>query len=274
MRHTGPPWMAFLWFGIELALVVAVCTGIDSRRQKAPATEAPAAMKVFPEWFSIAVAPPGTSGGGRILRRDSPEATKRLLEKIPSKELGHIVFDPLDHMTVGKKERIDAAITLGDVVDAVARFSGKGKPMVEGLRVASRMCVKLIGTDFIIDSRNTECQSIETSVRPFEPTLWAWDVTPKKPGRLSLTIQGTRILPVPKDGDLPRDLPAFERTILVNADRWYSFSRWMADNKAWFSPVMISSGISIGVPFVGWLYKKLRRRPRRQRTIKRRSYRR
>ena len=147
MRHTGPPWMAFLWFGIELALVVAVCTGIDSRRQKAPATEAPAAMKVFPEWFSIAVAPPGTSGGGRILRRDSPEATKRLLEKIPSKELGHIVFDPLDHMTVGKKERIDAAITLGDVVDAVARFSGKGKPMVEGLRVASRMCVKLIGTD-------------------------------------------------------------------------------------------------------------------------------
>lgn len=260
MRHTEGVWRVFLWFVLELAGAAVVASVIIFSLRQTPAIP-PDSSDGQIRWVPVVVDAPGTSGAPRIRRRVDPKAVRQGLEAVPQKDLGQIVFNPPEHMIVGQEEPIDAAITLGDVKAAIEQFIGKGKVTEAELRVASRMRVKLFGDDFRIKERSTEEQSISIDKAPFEATLWRWDLTPLRPGRLPLKLRATRIMAVPKDGDVPRDLLSFERTIVVKADLWYSVGHWTGDNKTWVIPL----AVSLAIPACGRLIYKLRRRKRRRR---------
>lgn len=255
-----PPWKAFVHLAFTLAAVFVLCLLLLLfHKQKAQRSPAPSPG---PEWYAIAIDAPGTPGH-RVLRPVRPRiVTKQGVESLPKNDIGKIIFNPLDRMTVGKMERVEAIITLSDVAEAIARLKGKGRLQIEQVKVASAMIVKLVGNDFKIIDLNTSQQSVDLRSVDAEPTYWAWNVMPLKPGKLPLTITATRVIQITGDGQVPRDLPSFERVIVVDADRWYSASHWIDDNKTWFIPTVLTLGINGLIPLGTWLVRRHRRRNR------------
>lgn len=208
-----------------------------------------------------------TTSGARVQRPFNPiKAARQAIQDIPDKELGKIVFNPPDHMIVGKEESMEAVITLTDVASVIARLKGKGKPQVEDIRVASRMRLRLIGPDFTIDDRSSPEQWVDAS----ESTNWSWHLTPKRAGVLVLTLRATRVMEIEGDGQVPRDLPSLDRSIIVTSDYWYSSKHLLGDNRNLIAPAIVSLTISLIVPWIGNLRKK-RRLARHRRDAMRRK---
>jgi hypothetical protein len=249
MRHTAGIWRAFLWFALNLVGAAAVSSLAIAFLHRAPPIPSPAPSDAeIRLWVPVVVDAPGTAGAPRTYRQVGPKQIRQAIEAVSADKLGHILFNPPEHMTTGQEEPIDAAITLGDVEAAIRKFIGKEKVTEAQLAVSSRMRVKLLGEDFKINEYSSEEQTVDID-KPFGPTLWNWRVTPVKPGRLHLTLRATRIMAVPKDGDVPRDLPSFERTIIVTANPWYSVGRWADDNEKWAIPL----GVSLAAQACGWV---------------------
>lgn len=222
-------------------------------------------------WVPVVVDASGTRGTTpRTLRQVNPKEVKKVLETIPQKDLGQIVFNPPRYMTVGLEEPIEAAITLGDVEAAIRQFVGKGIVTKANLTVSSRMRVKILGEDFKIKEYSSEEQTVDIGKPSFEPTLWKWRITALKSGQLPLTLRATRIMAVPRGGDVPRDLPSFEYRIIVTANRWYSIEHWTSDNRTWAIPLAVSPAVPAFGKAFHWLKFGMNRR-KRKRVSRRRS---
>ena len=252
-RHTGETWKAVLHFLISATYVVLFCVVMAPRPADRTAHPRPGAIT----WYSIATTPP-TTGGGRVFVRKPSPTPKQSVQSVPPDKLGRIVFNPPDHMIVGKPELVEALITPSDLDQGVSRMmgslKGRGTPQVKPLLVSSRMRVNLVGQDFTIRRISS---SDEQWVDESEPTPWSWDVEPKRAGNLILTIKVTRVMLVSGDGLVSRDLPSLTQPVVVKADYWYSTVNWIGANTTLIIPAAVSLTISLLVP---WVREHLRKR--------------
>ena len=114
---------------------------------------------------------------------------------------GKIAFRPPEEMIVSKAETLEVRITHQEQADSLAEgIKGRGKAIVEPLKVSCRMKVTLTAGDAftIVPITPSEIRLLD----PQEPySSWKWDVTPKKSGVHEIHLIAEAIAELPRLGE-------------------------------------------------------------------------
>jgi hypothetical protein len=172
------------------------------------------------------------------------EGIQRALDEISD---GYILFNPPLKMLQGKKERIEARVSVGDIGEALTNgLRGKGVPEKVHVKVGPIMKVKLYSNkeEFEITNYSNE----EQAVAGKSYTQWEWDVLPTKYGDNELHLKATISLNVEGLGNQSRDLEVIDKTITVHVNRWFITKKIVENNWQWISGSLI-------IPIIVWVYK-------------------
>ncbi len=160
---------------------------------------------------------------------------------------GILLHNIPDSMRVGKKQRIEVRLSRGqDRISIVKNVRGSQKVKIQEIKVGSAMGVKLIASpqDFEVLKHSSEIQAV--SRRGY--TLWEWDVTPRKEGKLDLYLKV-----IVRKGDYNQDLPVLDKSVQVvttETKRWVTFFN---DNKEWIMGSLV-------IPLLLFIASRLGRR--------------
>jgi hypothetical protein len=167
---------------------------------------------------------------------------KNLEAEYSSLEIGKILFNPPETMKVGKRERIEARISMNLYEELHHALRGSGAPQEEIIKVGHLMTVRMSGDGFTINPLNGEGQVITNS----EYTGWSWDVTPQKSGNQTLHLHVTVRLRLPF-GEERKDHPVMEREIKVKIRPFYSVSVFIAKYWQWIIGTLL-------IPLIGFAW--------------------
>lgn len=163
---------------------------------------------------------------------------------------GTLLHNIPDSMRVGKKQRIEVRLSRGqNRITIVKNVRGSQKVKIQEIKVGSAMGVKLIASphDFEVLKHSSEIQAV--SRRGY--TLWEWDVTPLKDGKLDLHLKV-----IVRKGDYNKDLPVLDKSVQVvttETKRWVTFFN---NNKEWIMGSLV-------IPLLLFIASRLgRRRPK------------
>ncbi|MDA8078463.1 MAG: hypothetical protein M0Z79_05935 [Nitrospiraceae bacterium] len=172
--------------------------------------------------------------------------TKSIEDQLKNLEIGQILFNPAEKMTVGIKEIIEVRIAKQISDQFTKGLSGRGVPQIEQIKVGTFMKAHLYGGNFDIKLRsNSEEQTI--SNEGFTP--WEWDVTPQQGGPQTLLLTVTVRLKLPDGREETKDYPVFRRPIIVAVNRAYTTKAFIMKYWQWLIT-------SIIIPFIGWFAKR------------------
>ncbi|MFA6055583.1 MAG: prepilin-type N-terminal cleavage/methylation domain-containing protein [Thermodesulfovibrionales bacterium] len=204
-----------------------------------------------------AIAIPGYIGMQERSKKGSVIKTADALldEEFKKLSAGYILYNPPSTMTVGQQETVEVRITRTFTKDLETKLSGRGKPIIENLRVSTSMKSFLIGEKkhFDIAPLNHE----EQFVTGLGFTQWSWYVTPLESGTHTLLLRVTVKLFIPGIGEKERDYQVFERQIKVLANTKYTTKRFLSTNWQYLiTSVLTLFGIITGSGLIMWWLKK------------------
>jgi len=176
---------------------------------------------------------------------EEPEWLQILKKELDRLPLGQMVFNPPSEMKQGKKERLTLRISRDTNFNILDALKGNGIPKVEEIKISEFMKVRLNGENFEITQLNEEQQIVGYN----EYTEWAWDVLPKKFGKLVLHLKVTLRIRLPF-GEEVKDHPIIDREVKVKVGIVYSLKIFIAKNWKWIITALI-------IPIIGWSVKML-----------------
>jgi hypothetical protein len=147
---------------------------------------------------------------------------------------GSILFDFPIIMDTGKKYRIVSKI----VSNKKLLIKENESSFVHEILVTDLMSCKLSGEAFTISTINNELQKIFKN----DITQWQWDVIPRKGGIQSLLLLAS--IHIRTDNEIfLKDIPVFERPIIVKINPTYHIKQFFKKNWQWLVGTLVGSGI-------------------------------
>jgi hypothetical protein len=153
------------------------------------------------------------------------ETLKRSLSKLRT---GNLAYITPEKMKTGQTALVTARIATDKVS---ADELSKGMSTGEGGKVATartpisiKMKMILKGADFDITSLSSEEQFVAGDT----PTIWEWQITPKRSGELRLRLAAVVVLQ-----EISRDLPVVDRDIAVEVNVGYEFTKFLETTWQW-----------------------------------------
>lgn len=165
---------------------------------------------------------------------------------------GRIAYDLSDSMKIGVQTQVVASITKAQN-DSVLFLALDSKAFAkENIMVSSKVKMALIdpslGNYFQIQALNSEEQFVGISSN----TVWRWTVVPLKSGKNPLILRATVTI-VSDMGQVPKDIPVFEKQVNVIASPFLTVQQFVEDNWQWFFG-------SLASPILIWSFRKRFRR--------------
>lgn len=174
-----------------------------------------------------------------------PKITERQKQKIIAdviKKLdqGQISYNPPKEMEVGESDTIEVLV-IASKTENISKYPsrGRGKPVIEPIRVSSVMQADLTGSKFDIKPLFSSKEKLVTEI---SPTSWQWEVTPKEAGKQRLTLTVTVNIEIPgyEKKIPPYEYKAFDRDIKVKVNPIYSITEFLKTNWQWVITTIIA----------------------------------
>lgn len=210
-------------------------------RKGAPKRKAPARKVEPPPAPQAAPAPPPPVA---VPPAPSPEQerARRRDEYIAALQKSVITFKPPSPIQVG--QRVVVPLSVDPPKEAAQLAEDLRKSLSEGATAwTPRMRAQLAGADFDIALAEGSDSSGVKDLSMTGRTEWSWTVVPKVPGTKRLTAR-LAILPPPGLGE-PRELPALERSVEVQATLSSSIGRTWDEYWQWILGVLAAAVIAI-----------------------------
>jgi hypothetical protein len=160
---------------------------------------------------------------------------------------GIIAYDIPETMTWGKKYRVTVKIH-----DSLL-YEMDSLPNISVIDISSTIKASLTGNSFNIDTTLTSSIQLR---KLNSPTVWLWDVTPKKSGVQKLRLKIVCILKRQGYTDEFYDYPVYEVERNIESDIIPMFLNFLSEN----SKIII--GFLLSSTFLGWIinwFKKLKK---------------
>ena len=169
----------------------------------------------------------------------------RKLELVPDST---ILFNPPDSMIQGKKERIEARISLKDIGAALSKdLKGRGSISTEKIEAGPIMRVSLTADKEDFDM--TKYSNDQQIVAGKDYAQWEWDVKPLKAGTIDLHLKATIPIRNSDIGEELYDLKVMDKAIKVEVNAWYTSREFVKVN---WKEIMAS----IVLPLIVWGFKR------------------
>jgi hypothetical protein len=170
---------------------------------------------------------------------------------------GKLAYSIPDTMKVGKvyKAVVSATEALNDSILFMNLDSSEF--IKKEIKIFSKVKASLIdpsnGKKFTIMALNSEEQFVDATSN----TTWAWNITPIKKGENELMLRVTvKILSYV--GEVQKDVPVFEKTILVKASPLVTIKAFFINYWQWIFGTIL-------IPFVIWFFKTGKEKKKRRR---------
>ena len=150
------------------------------------------------------------------------DLTKIVTETWNNLPKGYILYNPPSEMRMGIKERIEVRITNKITKDLQIGLKGKGKPILEDIKVSLQMKARLDGGDAFEIKKLFDSETM-TIIGDY--TQWDWDVTPLKSGIQKLLLYVSGIIEIKDLSDRFFCVPVFEREIHVGVNYNYKIKK-------------------------------------------------
>lgn len=148
--------------------------------------------------------------------------------------VGKLTFDVPFLMSTGRKYRIKCLISRLPIILMPERDT----IIIHEIPVSDVMSCSLIGDAFTISKISNDIQRVIQS----EDTIWQWNVTPKKWGIQELLLLAS-IHEHTESGTHLKDIPVFERPIVVKINPSYQVRQFFIKHWQWLVGTIIGSGI-------------------------------
>jgi hypothetical protein len=191
--------------------------------------------------------PTPTPGPGQLARPTLPSEADLIAEARAQFREGEIAFRPPKEMATGKTETLEARITYQQLNDRlVEELRGRGKPIVEPLKVSCRMKVTLVAANNTFDITPLTPQEVRL-LDPQEPySSWKWGVTPKKSGTHEIHLTAEALAELPRFGERSLYVTTFDHTIKVKVTG-ESVLDWAGQYWQYILGTIV-------IPLAGWLW--------------------
>ena len=162
----------------------------------------------------------------QLRKATAPVAMDTIVVSNPdAPNLGVITYYVPDTMKVGTEYHIN--LRIARYLSASISEGMPSASVTQPIRVGGTMKAVIKETDpaqnaFKIDTLSTGTQTIE---KDSSFTTWEWTVMPLKSGK-----QGLKLTVVIKDNGLTKDIPVYERDIIVQASPGYSVKTFFSNN--------------------------------------------
>lgn len=170
----------------------------------------------------------------RTRTTDSAGSITTLQGQLDQLTKGIILFNPPSVVTVGKSERVEVRIAKKPLIEILNNLKGSGKVRTDEIRVSDLMSARLTSDAFLINSLSSERQIIPDD----EFSEWSWDVVPIKAGTQKLLLH-VFICIVLSSTNESRDLPVYERNILVRSNFRYTINEFGTKNWQWIAGTIL-----------------------------------
>lgn len=180
-----------------------------------------------------------------LIEASSPMSDREYL--INQIKKGIIAYDIPEVMVWGKKYRITVKIH-----DSIT-YDMSSLPNISVIDISSTIKASLTGSGFIIDTSLTSSVQLR---KLNTPTVWLWDVTPKKSGAQKLRLKIVCILKRQGYSDELYDYPVYEVERIIKLNAIPMFLNFLNKN----SKVIV--GFLLSGTFLGWIVswiKKLKK---------------
>ena len=198
--------------------------------------------------FVMANALKGTSDGGAVANYNAALVERTLGQEIflrsetstnASLQLkpGKIAYDVPTDMRVGAHYTVEVRVIGGRSDTLLLIGVSEQNYLVEDLPISDVAGARLIdpaaGSNFTITALSSERQPVDSIL----PTIWKWDVVPKRPGQHTLEL--ILLAYVSIADDVVRDIPVFDREVVVTTTWYYSAWELFKQYWQWFTTVLI-----------------------------------
>jgi hypothetical protein len=194
---------------------------------------------------------------------ERPLSFRTVQEAIDATVTAHVAFNAPHRMQRGEPRVIEARLAIDIPPDVlIEQVTEAGRKIVRSLRVSPRMIAALSGGGaFEVSPSLPQSQLVGR-----EPTVWTWQVTPKKKGRQYLMLTFDAVLNV--EG---REAAYSVRTLKQEIEVEVGWSDWVKDGLAWLKGLVENLAwlwLTILVPIGLWFWRRIGKRlwlPRRRR---------
>lgn len=198
----------------------------------------------------VTATPPRTSPVPDDSRQEQLDRQRRMLRE------GTIAYRAPEPMRVGDAQRVTVRVTDGGEPPDASGLPGTGSLTVDPAPVGPDVRAALTGPDFDIERVGDD------DGRRFLPTgghvEWAWDVRPRRSGRLQLDVTLYVLL---SDGSAPIEVRTYDRSVEVSVDTWREVGGWL---QKWLP----YTGLTVPVVVAG-IWALVRRRRTAKRAVRR-----
>lgn len=196
----------------------------------------------------------------RISKIIKPTRPSDNLEEDIGEQLGNgvIAFKIPTAMIVGQTYRAELRIDDSITIKLTENLEGH-QPIIsvtEG--ISQTMRVTLIGDAFTITPLTSETQLRKIN----KPTIWLWDVVPKKSGTRTLIVKATAVLKRPGFSDETYDYDTIEEHVTVNVDPVKTITDWIVKN--WLKGALTA----IGTALLGWIARIFKKKKSKKKNDK------
>jgi hypothetical protein len=217
--------------------------------RKTPKRKAPVHKAAPPPPPPVAVAPPPPVA---VPPAPSPEQerARRRDEYLAALQKSVVTFKPPSPIQVGQRALAPLSVDLPK--EAAQLAEDLRKSLADNAAWTPRMRAQLAGADFDIAPAEGGDSSGVKDLSMTGRTEWSWAIVPKTPGTKRLTARLSILLP-PGLGE-PRELPAIERTVEVEATLSSSVGRYWDEYWPWILGALAAAVIAIA----WWARKRTR----------------
>ena len=204
------------------------------------------------EFYPLSIAPPTTNGAEA--RRIS---IAQFINELPRR---NVYLKAESTMVKDHSHTVKAGLTLGDTQALFANMNGPGKlTVIDSVPVAPEMSATLSGDGFQFPSGSPPRQFVD----PAKPTVWSWQVVPRRTGQLKLLLRVSVIVTMPGvNVESEYQVKEEEITVIVGLRGWLErIGSIIWAGLRWFLA-------AVGVLAMPAVWKHLKRRFRRSRKKK------